>query len=755
MNPKIAWHKIFLRARKKAALIRAMYWQHFYDTRNKLRLFCSNHKIICASLITVSLFILNLYTYPIIKTHVNIYFSINDRIDSLKSLFLGLGGALIGATAIAFSLIMFAMQVNVGRLPYGLFKKFSTDSKLLSLFVFIMILAISICSMSLIQDSEWATMFSVFTFWGVFLIILLTLTAYRRALSLISPFEQLSILVSNTKNNLVLWSKAANRAIPLLKKNTPDNETEAAITSNHEIEKTFYLNNLHPYWIGKALRAIEYCTAISRYHSVQGDYEISQAAINSIVIINQYYISVKGKTFYVDNPFFPTPLSNDELISKTLENFRKNAHIAITRGDEQQIIQYLHGFEKLCCNYLTIDYSNDNPTKSHANLAAGYLASVVESTIPSKLIEVTMEGLRKLGSVARYISYYGNKNDICTISEKISVFAAAHVTDQNLWPAAQTGTNELTLLTLSLINNAQSLSNYAINELNDDIRFIAEFVINKSGLTGLKICSQILAPYYSVTDPNSLQSKLAELCNAVLKAKNDNKNATKIIEHVAKWGKNLSEIQKKLFILALNTESHFIFDIINWIVNITEIFLALSNAEACGEYYKAELQNNATKLICTLSCHSHDENAIRLLENYKFIDLLFGAAVTAKNRECIDIALKIRKMMLLWLSKSTQSSIRRTIFEEVCYGLTCLDMILEKDNDILIKDIQIILDQEISISDEDRVIIAHKIESRLNHHYSHDYSSSKIELALIHADKEKLQITLNKLVKVIRLPESS
>ncbi|HHT9690286.1 TPA: hypothetical protein ACT9A8_000209 [Legionella pneumophila] len=751
MNLKILRHKKFLQKLKnKITLIRAMGWQHIYNTRNKLRSFLSNHKVISTSLAILFLIIINIYLYPTIKTHTNLYFSINDHIDSLQSLFLGLGGALIGATAIAFSLIMFAMQVNVQRLPYGLFKKFSTDKKLLGLFVFIMLLAVGISSMSLIQAPEWSALFCLFSFWSIFLIILLTLAAYRRALTLISPFEQLSILISNTKKNLTLWSKAANRAIPLMKKNPLDNEPKPINTSDHEIEKTYYLNNLHPYWTGKALQAIEYCTAISRYHAVQGDYEISQVAINSIVIINQHYISAKGKTFYVDNPFFTIPLSNDTFITKTLENFRKNAHIATSRGDEQQIIQYLHGFEKLNYIYLTIDYSCDNPTKSHANLASGYLLSLVESTLPYKLIEVTMEGLRTLGRVARAIYNYGNANDICRISENISIIAAAHGIDKNLWPAAQTGSNELALLTLSLINNGKSLSSYVINKVNDDVKFLAENVINKSDLSGLKICSNILGPYYSVVDSNSLQIKLAELCNAVLKAESDNKSAMQIIQNFSTWGGNLHEIQKKLLHLALKTESHFTFDIINWIVNISETFLALANAGSCEEYYKNQLQNNATKLIWVLSCFSDDNNAIRLLENYQFTDLLFGTAIMANNRGCIDIALKIRKIMLIWLSKSSQSLTSRMIFENVCYGLTCIDMILEINSDELIDDIGKILDQDLSISNEERSVIAQQMEYRLNHHYSRDYSSSKIESALINADKEKLKKTLNKLIDVIK-----
>ena len=61
-------------------------------------------------------------------------FSTPDGFSGLQSFFATLGGALIGAAAIAFSLIMFAMQVNVERMPHGLFRKFSSDWKLLGAF---------------------------------------------------------------------------------------------------------------------------------------------------------------------------------------------------------------------------------------------------------------------------------------------------------------------------------------------------------------------------------------------------------------------------------------------------------------------------------------------------------------------------------------------------------------------------------------------------------------------------------------------
>src|SRR6185312_6562812 len=64
------------------------------------------------------------------------------RLGSLQTLFVGTGTALIGGTAIAASLVLFAMQVNVERLPFGLFRRLSSDLKLLLAFAGSFVLAI-------------------------------------------------------------------------------------------------------------------------------------------------------------------------------------------------------------------------------------------------------------------------------------------------------------------------------------------------------------------------------------------------------------------------------------------------------------------------------------------------------------------------------------------------------------------------------------------------------------------------------------
>ena len=148
---------IVLITRYKAHILLALYWQYFYTIKNWLIVSIIQNKKIVIPLIFMSLFVFNFFFYPKINNVVVSYFVIGDRIDGLQTLFLALGGAMIGAIAIAFSLIMFAMQINVERIPYGLFRKFSTDSKLLGLFVIVFFLAITIICLSLISDTTWVT----------------------------------------------------------------------------------------------------------------------------------------------------------------------------------------------------------------------------------------------------------------------------------------------------------------------------------------------------------------------------------------------------------------------------------------------------------------------------------------------------------------------------------------------------------------------------------------------------------------------
>jgi hypothetical protein len=76
---------------------------------------------------------------PYLRPHLVRYFEQigadqNDKLAIFRALVGTIGGALVGATAIAFSVVMISVQINFARMPYGLFRRLSSDLLLLGYF---------------------------------------------------------------------------------------------------------------------------------------------------------------------------------------------------------------------------------------------------------------------------------------------------------------------------------------------------------------------------------------------------------------------------------------------------------------------------------------------------------------------------------------------------------------------------------------------------------------------------------------------
>jgi hypothetical protein len=137
------------------------------------------------------------------------------RLQELRSLFLTLGGALLGATAIVSSLVLFSMQVNVERMPHGLFRRLSADRRLLTAFALAFLLAVLVATLSLVSDARLIGAATFGAFWATALILILFLYGYQRALVLINPIRQLNMVVASTRREFRAWARRAKRAAPL------------------------------------------------------------------------------------------------------------------------------------------------------------------------------------------------------------------------------------------------------------------------------------------------------------------------------------------------------------------------------------------------------------------------------------------------------------------------------------------------------------------------------------------------------------
>jgi hypothetical protein len=160
-----------------------------------------------------------------------------EKFGVLRNLLASVGGALIGATAIGFSVVMIAVQLNFARMPHGLFRRLSSDVRLLGSFAATFILAIGVSALSLVPDADWSAIALICALWQTVLILVLFFYGYRRSLDLINPTVQLNLVVGTAQRDLQRWSRRARRMAPLFK--TPREEDDDALSSqrsSHDLQ---------------------------------------------------------------------------------------------------------------------------------------------------------------------------------------------------------------------------------------------------------------------------------------------------------------------------------------------------------------------------------------------------------------------------------------------------------------------------------------------------------------------------------------
>ena len=651
----------------------ARLWQFIYLIQLYLSKWKSRYGAPITYLFTAIIIILSFLAAPVIQKTIEPFFQPTEKFSSLQTFFTTLGGALIGAAAIAFSLIMFAMQVNVERMPHGLFRKFSTDWRLLGSFTVSFLLAIFITTMSLIPNTSWVTIALLISSWSTVIILALFIIAYRRALQLISPTEQLQLILNDVSRDFNTWDRRAKRAVPLLKKIEQD-EKSAPTGSSHDLSRTYYFQ-FNPNWTTVANQGILHAISFARRYAEQGDHEISCAALHTVVEINAAYIKTKGKTFFSNHSLFNNPRSHDGFINNTLEHLRQNVQIGISRGDEQQIGHSTRALAQLFILYLNIDYSSEmGQSSTFTDLASGYLSSAVEAAVPHHMPDVLMEGVRLMGKVAQEILLKTANADISTLCNKIALISSVGMTKENYRPVTQTGIEQLAKLTVVLIRGQTSDIRFATEDIRKNIKQITVLFLNVPDTSLASIHSTYLAPYYSVSSPDTLLGWLTNLGNAVSDAKSEDEDAKKIIRHFLQWSNQSHITTKEILLIAIEKKSRLAFDVIHWISKITQILLALSNTDACNDHSRDGLRKNALWLISVLSWVPDDKELITFIEGNQLTDVLFNAGLDAHHRQCEEVVSKTNDLLIDWAFKAGKHQTGRGSFEQTLYALAALSL---------------------------------------------------------------------------------
>lgn len=473
----------------------------------------------------------------------------DSRLAALRTVFVTIGGALIGATAVTLSIVVVAVQLNFARLPHALFRKVSSDKRLLLEFALTFLCGLVIALLSLIPDKS-AVGGSVTAATGLLVLTLVTfLDAYTRALRLVSPIYQLHSVVQQTRRDLYRWDSRARRLRPLFE--LRDDRVE----KSHDWPRyRFFAGNAG--WDYEARQAVLHAISFASRYAREREYDVSGAALKALVAINGLYIRVRGKTFFASDPFFNTGLGDESFITFVLEELRKFSSAAITSGDEELLRQLMGTLSTLGMVYAEIDYGGKrNVSLHHTQLAAGYLTSLVELCAPKAAPDLLMEGARQIGRCAKTLVNHGHSAHIVTLADKLAALGTIGVVQTNFRPVTQVVVRELSDLTLLMLTSNEHDTGFATKRARSAIASVtfAGLTVEESPLS--REHENLVSPYYSMTEHDTFAERFTDLVNRVATSQSDDDAVRPAMRHISEWADELYDPQKRVFLAAVKTRS--------------------------------------------------------------------------------------------------------------------------------------------------------------------------------------------------------
>jgi hypothetical protein len=629
------------------------------------------HGLKIATLTLMAAMLSGVFAMPFLQRVAGGYFSNKESLAALRTLLGGTGAALIGAAAIAFSLVVFAMQINVERMPHGLFRRLSSDRRLLGSFLGSFLTAVVVAGTSLIPDGSWAIQAMVTAIWGIAAIVLLFLYAYRRALQLINPIEQLAIMSRVVRRDLQRWNRLADKAAILLgeapQPGTIDDDTEF-----HFNAPKAHVYQVNAHWTKSAGQAIHYAISYAKRFAEQGDYEVTDYAFERIMLINAAYCAAKRGTFVGSNPFFEMPGTTDGFINTSLEQLRQTMQTALAKGDERLAESTLRVIGGLYGVYLKIEYPGRDRSKHHALLASGYMGSAVESVIPHNLPDLMMEGIRLMGRASRIALDHTSPTEIVSVVQKIATLSYVGVLRTNHQPVTLTAFEQLGDVSYDLLTKGKHDIRFPIRQLRSAVTEAAKRFLETPDTPLGSMHRNTLGPYFSSTSVSSLRGRLASLVKQLLEVPADNARAGEIIRNIETWADQIYDPQKELLLLAVQKRSSFTFDAIAWAVGVSQLLNALSNAPACPQYLKDDLRRHAIWLVSTLSWLPDDNESVNFAETYSLTENLFEAAFDGYQRDCLEFYERCTGLLIAWAKKGGRHETGWGILETSVEGLAAL-----------------------------------------------------------------------------------
>ena len=605
-----------------------------------------------------------------------------ERLARLSTLLVTVGGALVGATAIAFSVVVFSVQINVERTPDGLFQTLSRDGRLIVAFVATVVLSVTGAALSLIADAGYIARACVAAIWIVVLVPSLIVYAYLRALKLINPRHQIQLLFNHSARYLSRWSKRADHATPLIlasleapPANDPDNVFDYAR------ELFFRSNNT---WATLPSHAISQAMTFARNYAKSGDSQVVASALYAIVKINNAYIKTRGRTFYSHNPLVNDNRSSDGIITHTLEAYRQNIRNAVKNNDETEIMQFLSGLGLLTVEYSKIQYPRPSDSHYHASLAKGYMLQEVLQMLPHVSTDVMMRGAANIADLSGLFLGRPDLNaqqSICSALITIAEYGLKHPQHR---PATVRALERIAKISMMLIRAPVGDAAGTHEKVTQQLFQFATHVFSTpdSGFTTPH--AEYLSPYFgggNVLDMGTFDSQLTDLVNQAILADKDNQAARRVIDNLADWSEELPQRVRRLLEKATESRTRYSASIVWWIINVSTALYAASTAIAGDEGDRVTLRDRAGWVISAIDFIPHDEHGVAAMGAVDIPEQLLRMSGQLRNLGLGEEAKRLGKLIERWLLGTIPHTGAHEVAEGM-FGLGTLYAYLQEPQEI-------------------------------------------------------------------------
>jgi hypothetical protein len=288
-----------------------------------------------------------------------------------------------------------------------------------------------------------------------------------------------------------------------------------------------------------------------------------------------------------------------------------------------------------------------------------------------------MDGVRLIGRCAVMLIHAEGPNGITTLVEKLGVLGCAGIAKEVYRPVTLTCMEQLARLDLNLLRSQLGDIKFAAEKVRNNVSFIAKYFLALPDTPLMSIHSNYLGPYYSVTN-----QQLAAHGNAVMQRDTGDKGARQAIDNLEEWADGRYATEKELLLEAIKQRSHFTFDVVHWIKQVTTVLAHVSNAPACDDNTRDKLRKHASRLILVLQFIPDDKDTVQFTENFQLTETIFESACDAHYRNCPELAADIAQLLLFWLFKAGRHPTGWGILEKAVYGLATLALVMEVDGAI-------------------------------------------------------------------------